>query len=149
MARNARGRAFRRVLVGYDGSLAAQEALRVATELGSELDADVRVLVVVKPLSHAETTWEREEAMRAEQERLSDGLADLAASGSGGALDVRAVHAEDAGQALAAHAREHAFDLVVVGAHGSDQPSHRGIGHSLDGLIRRAPCPVLVVRADS
>ena len=40
---------------------------------------------------------------------------------------------------------EHGFDLVVVGDHGREQTTHRGIGQSVQALLRNHPCPVLVV----
>jgi nucleotide-binding universal stress UspA family protein len=43
------------------------------------------------------------------------------------------------------YVEEHGFDLVVVGSHGREQMTHRGIGHSLEAILKRQPCPVLVV----
>ena len=140
-----RSRMFSRVLVGYDGSDGAQGALRVGTALAADLGADLRVLVVARPPAHAETAEELEQAEVAERESLSLGLA-VPGLGRPGAsdLDVRVVFADDPAKALAEHAEEHGFDLVVVGRHGREQGTHRGIGHSLDELLKRAGFPVLV-----
>jgi nucleotide-binding universal stress UspA family protein len=140
-----RGRAFRRILVGYDGSREAQDALRAAVALGDEVDGDVRVLLVLRPRAHAETPEELARAASAERDNLSQGLEALLEGRKGRLPDTRVVVAEDPAHALASHAEEHGFDLVVVGCHGRDQLTHRGIGQSLEGLLRHHPCPVLVV----
>lgn len=140
-----RSHMFCRVLVGYDGSDGAQGALRVGAALAADLGADLRVLVVARPPAHAETAEELEQAEAAERESLSLGLAAPGQPSPVGAdLDVRVVFADDPASALAEHAQEHGFDLVVVGRHGREQGMHRGIGHSLDELLRRAGFPVLV-----
>lgn len=136
---------FRRVLVGYDGSDEAQEALRIGAALGADLGADVRVLVVVRPPAHAETPEELVQAEAAERQSLLRGLGRADRSGAVVAdLDVHVVFADDPARAIAEHAEEHGFDLVVVGRHGREQGMHRGIGHQLEELLRRADLPVLV-----
>lgn len=138
------GGAFRRILVGFDGSREAQEALRAAVALADELRGEVRVLLVVRPPSHVETPGELAAAAAAERDSLSRGLSELRhATGRG--VDRRVVHADDPARALADHAEEHGFDLLVVGCHGRDHATHRGIGGSVEALLRRHPCPVLVV----
>jgi nucleotide-binding universal stress UspA family protein len=139
------GRAFRRILVGYDGSREAQGAFRTAIALGEEVDGDVRVLLVVRPPAHVETPEELSNAAAAERDNVSQGLERLLESGSGRRPDTQVVFADDPSKAIAEHAEEHGFDIVVVGMHGREQAKHRGIGHSLETLLRRRPCPVLVV----
>lgn len=140
-----RSHMFCRVLVGYDGSDGAQRALRIAAALAADLGADLRVLVVARPPAHAETPEELEQAEAAERESLSLGLGTPGQpTHLGPDLDVRVVFADDPARALAEHAEEHGFDLVVVGRHGREQATHRGIGRSLDELLRRGGFPVLV-----
>lgn len=140
------GGVFRRILVGYDGSTEARHALYIATALAADLDGDVHALSVVRPPAHAETPEERKHALEAERENLSQGLLDVS-NETQYRLDITTavVFADDPAKAIAIHAREHGFDLVVVGVHGREQVTHRGIGHSLDALLRHLPCPVLVV----
>lgn len=137
--------AFRRILVGFDGSEEAQGALRTALELAAEIRGEVRVLLVVRPPAHTETAEDRAAAAAAERENLSRGLAVQASDTKGLRIDTRVVFADDPAQVLAEHAEEHGFDLVVVGCHGREQMTHRGIGHSLQSLLLNHPCPVLVV----
>ena len=142
---NRRSHTVCRILVGYDGSGEAQEALRVGTSLATELGADLRVLVVVRPPAHAETPEELERAEAAERANLSAGLVTDPPPGQPALdLDVRVVFADDPATTLARHATEHGFDLVVVGRHGRDRMMHRGIGHTLDALLRHSSIAVLV-----
>ena len=145
-APSAGGGVFRRILVGYDGSAEAQHALRVGSALAADLHGETHVLLVVRPGAHAETPEERERALTAEHTNLSKGLSSLQTQ-TQRSWDVTtgAVYADDPAQAIAAYAEEHGFDLVVVGGHGREQSTHRGLGRSLEALLRHHPCPVLVV----
>jgi nucleotide-binding universal stress UspA family protein len=140
-----RAQAFRRILVGYDGSREAQDALRAAVALAEEIDGDVRVLLVVRPPAHVETPEELSSAASAERDNLSQGLDTLLRPGPGRMPETRVVFADDPARAIAQHAEVHGFDLVVVGRHGREQVTHRGIGQVLESLLRHHPCPVLVV----
>ena len=137
---------FRRILVGFDGSAEARHALRVATALASELGGQAHVLLVVRPPAHAETEEEERRATEAERDNLSRGLAEAGHRASPGAtVMTEVVLADDPAVALASYAEEHGFDLVVVGTHGREQTTHRGLGRSVEALLRHHPCPVLVV----
>lgn len=140
------GGMFRRVLVGFDGSTDAQRALRVAIALAADLQGEAHVLLVVRPPAHAETPEERTRAAEAETENLSRGLAGVQnQTQHRSEVSTEVVYADDPAHALAAYAEEHGFDLVVVGGHGREQMTHRGIGQSVEALLRHHPCPVLVV----
>jgi len=140
------GGVFRRVLVGYDGSTEAQHALQVAAALAADLRGEAHVLSVIRPGAHAETAEERERAIEAERENLSRGLGTIRADvHHGGTVTTEVVSADDPALAVAAYAEEHGFDLIVVGGHGREQATHRGLGKSLEALLRHHPCPVLVV----
>lgn len=136
--------AFRRILVGFDASDEAYDALRTAVALAGDLRGEAHVLLVVRPPAHSETEEERARAARAERENLSIGLAQFHTPEEV-SISTEVVYAEDPGKALAAYAAEHGFDIVVVGGHGREQVMHRGIGQSLEALLRNHPCPVLVV----
>ena len=140
------GGMFRRVLVGYDGSTQAQHALGVGIALAADLGGDAHVLLVVRPPAHTETDEERSRAAQAEQENLSRGL-EVAQNQTQHRKQVttEVAFADDPAIAIADHAEEHGFDVIVVGVHGREQMTHRGIGQSLEALLRRHPCPILVV----
>jgi nucleotide-binding universal stress UspA family protein len=140
------GGIFRRILVGYDGSSEAQHALHVAIALAADLHGEAHVLLVVRPPAHAETPEERTRAAAAEEENLSRGLAGVQnQTQHRWEVSTEVIYADDPAVAIADYAEERGFDLVVVGGHGREQMTHRGIGRSLEALLRHHPCPVLVV----
>jgi nucleotide-binding universal stress UspA family protein len=142
----AGGGVIRRILVGYDGSAEAQHALQVAAALAADLHGETHVLLVIRPGAHAETPEERERALVAERDNLSKGLSSMhSQSQHSWDVSTEAVYADEPARAMASYAEEHGFDLVVVGSHGREQVTHRGIGRSLEALLRHHPCPVLVV----
>lgn len=140
------GGVFRRVLVGFDGSAEARHALRIAIDLAADLHGDVHALMVVRPPAHVETPEERTRATEAERANLSRGLSAVTnQTQHRWEVSTDVVFADDPAKAIAEHADVHGFDLVVVGVHGREQMTHRGIGRSLEALLRHHPCPVLVV----
>lgn len=140
------GGIFRRVLVGFDGSNEAQGALRVAIALAADIQGDAHVLLVVRPPAHAETPEELQRAAEAERANLSQGLSGVRnQTQQRWEVTTEVVYGDDPARAIADYAQEHGFDLIVVGGHGREQMTHRGIGQSVEALIRHHPCPVLVV----
>jgi nucleotide-binding universal stress UspA family protein len=134
------------VLVGFDGSDEAKRALRVSRSLAADLGGEVHVLLVIAPRSHAETPEESAAALASELAMLSAKFAleqDVDQRDRTPVSHV-VVH-DDPASAIAAFVKEHGFDLVVLGCHGSDQIMHRGVGRSLEALLRSNPCPILVV----
>lgn len=51
-------------------------------------------------------------------------------------------------QEIVEFAREHNCDLIVMGTHGRTGLSHLLMGSVAENVVRRAPCPVMVVRAE-
>lgn len=137
---------FRKILVGFDGSTEAHHALGVAIALAAELGGRAHVLLVVRPPAHAETEEEARRATDAERDNLARGLSDVTDRSPHDAdVSTVVVVADDPGTAIASYAAEHGADLVVVGAHGRERTTHRGIGRAVGALLRHHPCPVLVV----
>ena len=129
---------FRSILVGYDGSSEARYALVIAKYLAAQVRGTIHVLQVVRPSAHGETTEDLAEAARAELDRLSQGL-------EAATLITSVVISDSPGEAISHFATEHGVDLIVTGGHGREQSVHRGMGHTLEALLRERACPVLVV----
>ena len=47
---------------------------------------------------------------------------------------------------LVRYAKDNAIDLIVVGTHGRGAIAHILLGSVAEKVVRKAPCPVLVVR---
>lgn len=140
------GGLFRRILVCYDGSGGARRALHVAQSLADDVGGAVELLLVIRPPAHAETSEAREAAIETERRQLSDGLDEVIGRIEHLALSTphEVVH-DSPSDAIADFVKQHGFDLVVVGTHGREQVVHRGVGRTVEALLRKQPCPLLVV----
>ena len=141
------GGRLRRLLVCFDGSEEAQQAIELALDLGRHLGAELTVFSVLPDLSHLETTEARAAAERAAMERLISELAPakLRAAANNVKLYEVVINGGDPADQIAAHADEHGFDLVVVGSHGQERLTHGGLGRVVERLVRDPHCPVLIV----
>lgn len=142
---------YKRILVPVDGSETSNKALVAALQLAREGSGRVRVVHVFDALVYM-TGYEfgadiLDQAQGYARKTLDDALAIAKASGveaDGKLLDLPG---RRLGEVVADEARAFEADLVVVGTHG-----RRGVGRVLLGsgaeeVIRMAPVPVLVVRA--
>jgi universal stress protein A len=141
---------LRNVLVPYDFSAAADRALAWAARLQSRLpETRVRVLhvwtipsavaavpmPVVGPTDDDLRALESELASAARRHGLMiDGELELVVSPSPGPCIVQ--KAEELGS-----------DLIVMGTHGRGGMVRAVLGSAADWVVRKAPCPVVVVRA--
>jgi nucleotide-binding universal stress UspA family protein len=153
------------IVIGYDGSPAAERAVR---EAGGLLGGRPALVVVVWKqglgfdllelptatigLPPAEidirTALEIDESMRERAQRLAQKGAGLArdagleAEGLAVADDVDVPISET----IVNVARERNAQATVVGAHGHGRASEIILGSTTRDVVRHAPCPVLVVR---
>ena len=137
---------IRRVLVGYDGSRESGDALDLALDVGASLGAAVTVLCVLASTVHLETREARSNEERRERARLEGPLADAhrRASSSGLQLADVMVAGGDPAEVIALCAAEHGFDLVVIGSHGLERSTHKGLGRVVERLLGSPRVPVLV-----
>jgi nucleotide-binding universal stress UspA family protein len=143
---------FHRILVPVDGSSTSSKALGAAFGLARESGGRVRLLHTIDELALVSGFEDSAHVMNAARafgnKVLADGLA--AAKASEVQCDTKLLEApaQRLGQAVATEAEAWDADLIVVGTHG-----RRGIGRVLLGsgaesVIRQAPVPVLVIRAE-
>jgi nucleotide-binding universal stress UspA family protein len=141
----------KRVLVPIDGSPQAYAAFEHALE--EFPDATIVALTVLNPSemgagsaemgmgSYADRWLELEEERTEEQfERLRE-----TASEYGVTVETETTVGRPT-RAIVDYAEEHGFDQVVMGSHGRDGVSRILLGSVAETVVRRAPCPVTVVR---
>jgi len=146
--------AARRILVPVDFSVCSLAALEHAVGLAERFGSAVDVLHVWQLPS----TLGRDDSVALPGHR-HETVAALAESQTRQALDAVVVEVAQRGvsvrtlieggtpsEAIIEHARQGAYDLIVMGTHG-----HTGLPHLLRGsvaeqVVRRAPCPVLTIR---
>ena len=142
---------FRNILVAVDFSETSDDALSAAAELSRTYHAQVHLLHVVptvipsayalEPVGFDLGAYVRQsvDAARAElpvlaaRHRLDPALLTVAASSGPAAAQI------------VEYAKEHAIDVIVLGAHGHGFVDRLLIGSVADRVSRHAPCAILLV----
>ena len=143
-----------RVLVPLDDSPMAQHALEQA--LADYPDADLHLLHVIDFVDAGYAASpdagmggyldEWEEAARDRADKLFED-ATSTAEAAGFAGDVHTtVEIGPPSRTIVEYASEHDIDYVVMGCHGRSGVSRVLLGSVAESVVRRSPCPVLVVR---
>ncbi|RKD88995.1 universal stress protein [Halopiger aswanensis] len=138
-----------RILVPYDGSPPATDALEYAFE--NFPDAAVVALYVVEI---PDSRWAQAigpELQLSVNERAEEYASDILESATEIAderdrrLDTEIVTGEP-DHRIVAQAEEQSADLIVIGSHGQANISRLLLGSVAEKVVRRSPVPVLVVR---
>lgn len=140
----------KRILVPVDGSPQAWNALEYAVE--EHPRATFVVLTVVNPSQMAYATdpsgmdyWE--DWYENAHDRAGDLLEDAAEIVTeAGATVTSATEIGAPARVIVEYAADHDIDLIVMGSHGRSGMSRILLGSVAETVVRRAPCPVTVVR---
>jgi nucleotide-binding universal stress UspA family protein len=142
---------FRKILVACDGSEGANLALDRAIELARAFEADICTVAVMEHLPrYAASLGEIEEAQEQGRDHLNDLLDEARARAARAGLSVTT--AQVAGQpahAIVRYARDHDFDLIVLGHSGHSGVWGTFLGTTPEKAVQHAHCSVLIVRGDS
>ncbi len=139
---------FDRILVPIDSSEDSIKALKTAVEFAKKCGSGKITLIHVYStktirLGVATIVLPAEEIRKGSASILANGEKIVKAEG----LDVEKLSVEGhvTGE-IVKTARKGKFDLIVVGHRGLSKISYLLLGHVSEGVIRHAPCPVVVVR---
>jgi nucleotide-binding universal stress UspA family protein len=143
-----------RILVPVDFSFHAERAFSYATTLAHRFAATLGLLHVVED-PFVTGAWNSEVYVPNVAELLEELIASAEQQlatlrESAAALGLTAETAVITGRpahAIVEHANEGGFDLIVMGTHGRSGLSHAVMGSVAERVVRKAPCPVLTVRA--
>jgi nucleotide-binding universal stress UspA family protein len=139
---------FTKILVGLDGSAAAQHALEQALALARLTGGSVQALSVEEKLpAYAATVGEvlDEDAYKNQYFRTIHDEARRLAAAQQVAFEAGVVSGHAADQLVQA-ARQGGHDLLVIGHTGHSRLHHLLLGSTADRVVEHAPCPVLVTR---
>jgi APA family basic amino acid/polyamine antiporter len=134
---------FKRILVPMKLGVIGEEMLATAVKLASEHGAEVQALHVIRvPLEQA-----LDAPMHDEDERAEASLAEAKLLGAdfGVPVEGTTVRARAIGHAIVAHAVEVDADLIVLGSAPRWRRQSRFFSPTVDFVLRRAPCEVLIV----
>jgi len=154
---------FKKILVPLDGSEHSLRALEIAVQIAKGFDGKITLINVysvnVQPIFMPEPTTLTtpgvpiltpadfskvvEVARRNAGSILTDGERRVEAEGVKVEKLLREGHTVEE---ILKTARESRFDLIVIGARGVSKIREMLLGSVSDGVIRNAPCPVLVTK---
>jgi len=140
---------YRTILVPFDGSAGAWQALRTALRLAREASAALTLLSVEERLPHfAAAVGEIEEEKELENHYFARVQQEaVALARAHGVEPATAIRAGPAAHVIVRYAEEQGCDLIVIGASGHSGVWGRLLGATTDRVVDHAPCDVLVARA--
>ncbi len=139
---------FRRVLVGWDASADAVEALSAAAAIVRGEAGHVVALTVVPASSGAEAADEQQSEQAAIRRRAEERFERVRGSAPGGVrMSLHIVEDGQVGRAVCAYAAEHGFDLLVLGRQGDGGVLRSRLGGVAEAAARGSAVPVLLLSA--
>lgn len=137
---------IRKILLGYDGSRAADDAFRFALDLARKYAAELHLLAVARPPEMGDDVETEAviESSRRHYDRLL-GQLDARLAGEGVAAQAHVVVGHPAEQ-IVRYADAHGIDHIVVGHRGHTLFERWLIGSVARQVIAYAHCAVTVVR---
>lgn len=143
---------FKRILVPVDYSKYSEQALTYGKHLAASYDATLQLLHVIEltihPAYYAVGKTSLFEIDSDLWDRSHDKLLELAREAPGPEVDTEPYVIEGrATSDIVKFAAEQESDLIVIPTHGLTGLSHFLLGSVTQKVVRRAQCPVLVVKA--
>jgi nucleotide-binding universal stress UspA family protein len=143
---------FSKILVPVDFSPHSREATLYAVDLARRYGAPITLVHAYQPVAYAlpesfvmYTPDQLANVLTELQKQLATAKADAELSGAT-RVDTHVLQGDVASQIVQC-AVDGGHDLIVMGTHGRTGPSHLLLGSIAEKVMRRAPCPVLTVRA--
>lgn len=135
----------KRMLVGYDGSESAREALRLALKIAAQdRDIEIRVVHVLQLLSAGACSWSADAALTEKSVAIQNELSSFAAH-CNNLCGIDAIKGSSVSESLIGYAEKNACDLIVMGNAGLG--GVRGyLGSVSYAVIKDSPVPVLIAR---
>jgi nucleotide-binding universal stress UspA family protein len=140
-----------RIMVALDQTAKDESALRSATEIARAARAELILLNVFSPLiemAHAAPGPREQQERQVESERRAY-LQERAGSVVGVAVRIavgKRQGTEEVHDCIARLAREHQADILVVSSKRITSLAGVILGSTAQMLLRKSPCPVMVVR---
>jgi universal stress protein A len=139
------------ILIPMDFSDSGQLALDYAAALRGKFPAQITLLHVIEPfLGYGSELSIIPADVEVEQEqKVETRLKELAAAFTGGAPANAVCRRGKPWNVICEWAAENKVDLIVMPTHGYSGLLHMWLGSVAERVVRKAPCPVLVIPAKS
>jgi len=142
-----------RIVVPLDGSGFGEHAIPVALTLAERTAGTVNLVTVALPVSDGAVSGGDvageaflERGMKHGEAYLKEVVTRIRAAGFTGPLHQDVMPAGNASRTLVRHIADLEADLVVMTTHGHGPVRRVWLGSTTDGVIRRSPCPILILR---
>ncbi|HXX21138.1 MAG TPA: universal stress protein [Candidatus Acidoferrum sp.] len=142
---------FRKILIAVDESAFAKRATEIAVELASSLNAEIAFIHVYQPSVAPGTMWgEPADRLMEMSERAARQLLTTFRDRAAGSLHVSEfLETGKPALKIVEVAKKWPADLIVMGSHGRGKAQSLVVGSVAHDVLHRAPCPVLIVRAET
>lgn len=143
-----------RILVPIDYGLPSKKALEKAVVLARTFKAELLVLFAWAapfadlPLSSDHKTEEHESLFDLVRKQCEDTMIGFIREVETESPDVRmtwTIVSGDPRRVIVEHAIEQKADLIIMGSHGPKGPERWLLGSVAEGVLRHAPCPVMII----
>lgn len=137
---------FKKILIGYDGSIQAEKATESALALAQSLDAKVLVFAVARPPEPA-TMVEVDAMLDDAREHFEEHFKRIVhrAKDLGVELETDIAVGHPVEQ-IVHRAESEPVDLIVLGRRGKSRFEKMLVGSTAEKVLRYAHCPVMVVK---
>lgn len=135
---------FRRIVIGIDFSRPALTALHVAVSLAEKYESTLFLVHAVPPVIYGPGATP--ELLDADLNTVRTQMQGIVSKANIGSIRHQAVvEFAEPTDLIDGIARAQAADLVVVGSHGAHGLEKLAFGSVAESVLRRVPCPVLVI----
>ena len=140
---------FERIVLATDGSRNSTSAVVEALRIGKESGSTVYVVSVIDTRRLSSVSPEIQVAGSIDQMQAEAGLivGNVKKLGSGQAVETSVLYGDPVNEIIT-FSRETNADLIVVGTKGKSGIERIVLGSVAEGVVREAPCPVLVVKSN-
>lgn len=144
---------FKKILVPTDFSPHSQEAVRTAVDVAQKYGASITLIHVYEPVAYTLpegyvlVTPQQLVDLNSELERrLATAKAEAVQAGAR-EISTELLQGPPPNE-IVNFAQQKAMDLIVMGTHGRTGIKHTLLGSIAERVLRKAPCPVLTVKAE-
>jgi len=138
---------FKRILVPLDGSEHSLHALKKAIEIAKKFDGKITLIHIFSVGTITTSSSESCEIIKEIRKRGESVLANAKKDVKAQEVQVETLIKEGhTVNEILKVVKEGDFNLIVIGARGISKIKEILLGSVSDGVIRHAPCPVLVVK---
>ena len=137
---------LRRILVPTDFSKCAEKALQYAVPFARQFGAELILLHVIPPTVVLQTSEIMLQGVPETTEEAQVGLDELRNSIARDIASTAQVRRGSPAPEIVDAAKELDIDVIILSTHGRTGLSHVLLGNTVEKVVRRANCPVLVVR---